>query len=50
MARTRIRQPMLSPEALELLSVRFRVLGDPTRHLIHNTQMQGECCVSDMVE
>jgi DNA-binding transcriptional ArsR family regulator len=50
MARKRARQPILSPEALELLSVRFRVLGDPTRLLILNTLMQGECCVSDLVE
>ena len=50
MARKRARHPILPPEALELLSVRFRVLGDPTRLLILNTLMQGECCVSDLVE
>ncbi len=50
MVRKRVRQPVLSSEALDLLSVRFRVLGDPTRLLILNTLMQGECCVSDLVE
>jgi len=40
----------LSPVALELLSARFRALGDPTRLRILNNLMQGECCVSDLVE
>ncbi len=50
MARKRARHPVLSEQALEMLSARFRALGDPTRLRIINTLMQGECCVSDLVE
>jgi DNA-binding transcriptional ArsR family regulator len=50
MARKRAQHPVLSPQALDMLSARFRALGDPTRLRILNTLMQGECCVSDLVE
>jgi DNA-binding transcriptional ArsR family regulator len=50
MAKKRVRHPILSGQALELLSGRFRALGDPTRLRILNTLMQGECCVGDLVE
>ena len=50
MARKRARHPVLSEQALDMLSARFRALGDPTRLRIINTLMQGECCVGDLVE
>lgn len=50
MAKQRVRHPILSSQALELLSGRFRALADPTRLRILNTLMQGECCVSELVE
>jgi DNA-binding transcriptional ArsR family regulator len=50
MARKRGWHPVLSEQALDMLSARFRALGDPTRLRIINTLMQGECCVSDLVE
>ncbi|HEX9813810.1 MAG TPA: metalloregulator ArsR/SmtB family transcription factor [Myxococcota bacterium] len=50
MTRKRDQHPLLSPQALELLSARFRALSDPTRLRILNNLMQGECCVSDLVE
>ena len=50
MTRKQVRQPVLSGQALEMLSGRFRALADPTRLRILNTLMQGECCVSDLVE
>lgn len=50
MARKRGWHPVLSEQALDLLSARFRALGDPTRLRIINTLMRGECCVSDLVE
>jgi len=50
MAKQRVRYPILSGQALELVSGRFRALADPTRLRILNTLMQGECCVGDLVE
>ena len=50
MARKRGWHPVLSEQALDMLSARFRALGDPTRLRIINTLMRGECCVSDLVE
>ena len=50
MARKRVQHPVLSEQALDMLSARFRALGDPTRLRIINILMQGECCVSDLVE
>ncbi len=50
MAKKRVRPPVLSPQALEMLSARFRALGDPTRLRILNILMRGECCVSELVD
>ena len=50
MPKKRVRHPIFTGRALEMLSGRFRALGDPTRLRILNTLMQGECCVSDLVE
>jgi DNA-binding transcriptional ArsR family regulator len=50
MAKKRARPPVLSSQALEMLSARFRALGDPRRLRILDALMQGECCVSDLVE
>jgi DNA-binding transcriptional ArsR family regulator len=50
MTRKRAPHPVLPPHALDLLSARFRALSDPTRLRILNILMQGECCVTDLVE
>ena len=50
MTRKRARHPVLSEQALDMLSARFRAFGDPTRLRILNILMQGECCVGDLVE
>ena len=50
MASNRAQHPVLSEQALDMLSARFRALGDPTRLRILNILMQGECCVGDLVE
>ena len=44
------KQPVLSEQALVLLSARFRALADPTRLRILNTLMRGECSVGALVE
>ncbi len=50
MARRHNQHPVLSDEALELVSARFRVLADPTRLRILNVLMQGECSVGTLAE
>jgi ArsR family transcriptional regulator len=50
MARARSRHKLLTEEALQLVSRRFRALGDPTRLRITNTLMQGEHSVQGLVE
>ncbi|MEM7415065.1 MAG: metalloregulator ArsR/SmtB family transcription factor [Gemmatimonadota bacterium] len=40
----------LSPEVLELIAERFRVLGEPARLRILSTLMAGECSVTDLVD
>lgn len=50
MAKKRNLHPILSNEALELVSARFRVLADPSRLRILNTLMQGECSVGALAE
>jgi DNA-binding transcriptional ArsR family regulator len=50
MARRQRKHPVLTDEALRLVSSRFRALGDPTRLRILNTLMQGERSVQDLVE
>jgi DNA-binding transcriptional ArsR family regulator len=42
--------PILTDEALELLSARFRALGDPGRLRILNLLMQGESAVQDLAD
>lgn len=42
--------PRLSPEVLELVAERFRVLSEPTRLQILNVLMDGERSVSELVE
>ena len=42
--------PRLSPEAVELVAERFRVLGEPTRLRLLNALRQGECTVTELVE
>ena len=42
--------PQLSPEILELIAERFRVLAEPARLRILNALMEGERSVSDLVE
>jgi DNA-binding transcriptional ArsR family regulator len=44
------KQPVLTDEALRLVSGRFRALSDPTRLRILNTLMQGENSVQELVE
>ena len=43
-------QTQLSPEVLELVAGRFRVLAEPTRLLILKELFGGELTVSDLVE
>jgi ArsR family transcriptional regulator len=40
----------LSPEVLELIAERFRVLAEPARLRILNVLLEGERTVSDLVE
>jgi DNA-binding transcriptional ArsR family regulator len=40
----------LSPEVLDLIAERFRVLAEPTRLLILNVLLEGERSVSELVE
>lgn len=40
----------LSPDVLELVADRFRVLAEPTRLLILDVLLQGERTVSDLVD
>lgn len=40
----------LSPEVLELIAERFRVLAEPTRLVILNVLLEGERTVSELVE
>lgn len=40
----------LSPEAIDLVAERFRVLGEPTRLRLLDTLRQGERTVSDLVK
>lgn len=42
--------PQLSPEVLELIAERFRVLAEPARLRILHTLMKGEQSVSELVE
>lgn len=42
--------PRLSPEVLELIAERFRVLAEPTRLVILTALLEGERSVSDLVE
>lgn len=42
--------PRLSPEVLELVAERFRVLSEPTRLHILTVLMDGERSVSELVE
>ena len=44
------KHPVLSDEALELVSARFRALSDPKRLRILNLLMQGESSVQDLTE
>ncbi len=48
--RRRTPHPLLTDEALELVSARFRVLGDASRLRLLNLLMQGETSVQDLVE
>jgi DNA-binding transcriptional ArsR family regulator len=50
MAKKDGKQPVLSDQALDLLSARFRALADPTRLRILNTLMRGERSVGALVE
>jgi DNA-binding transcriptional ArsR family regulator len=50
MPRKRNEHPILSDEALQLVSSRFRMLADPTRLRILNTLMQGESSVGALAE
>jgi len=47
-SKKRVKQPILSNQALELLAARFRALADPTRLRILNTLMQGESSVGEL--
>ncbi len=42
--------PLMSDEALELVAIRFRVLGDASRLRLLNLLMQGEASVQDLVK
>lgn len=42
--------PQLSPEVLELIAERFRVLAEPARLRILTALMEGERSVSELVE
>lgn len=42
--------PRLSPEVLELIAERFRILAEPTRLVILDALLEGELSVSDLVE
>jgi DNA-binding transcriptional ArsR family regulator len=42
--------PQLSPEVLELIAERFRVLAEPARLRILNALMEGERSVSELVD
>jgi len=50
MARGRKKRLVLSEEALELVSARFRALADPSRLRILNVLMGGERSVQELVE
>jgi DNA-binding transcriptional ArsR family regulator len=43
-------QTALSPEVLDLIAERFRVLAEPARLRLLNTLMEGERTVSELVE
>ena len=49
MSKKRVKQPILSDQALDLLAARFRALADPTRLRILNTLMRGESSVGELV-
>ena len=49
MSKKRLKQPVLSDQALDLLAARFRALADPTRLRILNTLMQGESSVGELI-
>lgn len=42
--------PRLSPEAIDLVAGRFRVLGEPTRLRLLDVLRQGERTVNELVE
>lgn len=42
--------PRLSPEVLELIAERFRILAEPTRLVILTALLEGERSVSDLVD
>ncbi len=50
MSKKRVKQPVLSGPALDLLAARFHALADPTRLRILNTLMRGENSVGELVE
>jgi ArsR family transcriptional regulator len=50
MARKKRKHPILTDDAIRLVSGRFRALSDPTRLRILNTLMQGESSVQALVE
>lgn len=43
-------QRTLTPEALELIAARFKVLGESARLTLLHALMEGECTVSDLVD
>ncbi len=49
MSKKRVKQPVLSDQALDILAARFRALADPTRLRILNTLMRGERSVAELV-
>jgi len=50
MPKRKLKHPLLTEEALQLVSMRFRALGDPNRLRIVNQLMQGESSVQELVE
>ena len=50
MAKRRRKHPILSDEALRLVSARFRTLGDQSRLRVLNMLMQGESSVQELVD
>ncbi|RMD83486.1 MAG: ArsR family transcriptional regulator [Candidatus Dadabacteria bacterium] len=50
MSRPNRRRHDLSPEALELVAVRFRLLGEPTRLMLLTALEEGEKTVGELAE